>query len=937
VDEFETSVHRVYPSAPVVGQTISHYRLTAELGAGGMGVVYRADDLRLGRQVAIKLLPPGAVADPLALERFRREARAASALSHRHICTIHDIDEYDGRPFIVMEALEGETLQKRIGEKRPSLNSLLNVMVQVVEGLEAAHAKGIVHRDIKPSNIFVTDTGEVKILDFGLAKIAMARVDDVDSSDPTVTSPAVLKTRTGLTMGTISFMSPEQVRGDEVDARTDIFSCGVVMYEMATGMLPFRAATIGLIFDAILHKRPEPASSLNPELPAELDRILDKALEKDRDERYQSVRDLRAALVRLQRDMGFDGSHDAPSPRTWRARRRIVAATIALALAAVVIVGYFGWNARKPAAPNGPRALSRVTFEDGLQAQPTWSPDGRFIAYASDQGGNVDIWVQPLAGGRAIQITTNPAADWQPAWSPDGNQLAFRSEREGGGIFVAPAFGGHERRLTTFGTLPQWTPDGSRLLFIVRPALPNATVFNNFPVYSVGVNDAAPPKRILEDVLAKFHGIGSMALHPDGKRILVRGIHESEAARGGLGYWVVSLSSEIAPVNVSPAVLAGLRDNQVVPFDFRWSPSGDAIYFAGGTRGGVVNLWKVKVDRSTLEWVSGPERLTTGIGPDGDLAPSPDGSKVAFVTRSETVRAWALPFDAVKRRVTGEGQPVTRLTERSMFDLSADGRWLVSTVARQGKPMMELWSRSLETGAETMIGESPSYFAPRLSRDGAFVAYRTIRPPPKFALILCWMKRDGGEEHTMPAGFRNPYDWSPDAARILHTCPDSNPPSICVSPRDATGNANTRTVVADQDHALFQGRFSPDGKWIAFNAQSIKSERTSLLGVVRAAGGKWTALTDASLWVDKPRWAPDGRTIYFISNRQGGFFDVWGLPFDPVTGRPAGEQFQVTHTGSPGRSILADAGSEIGVSTTRLVVPIRESKGSVWLLDGVSR
>ena len=237
---------------PVVGQTISHYRVTAELGAGGMGVVYRAEDLRLGRQVAIKFLPPSAAADPIALERFRREARAASALNHRHICTIHEIDEHAGRPFIVMEALEGETLQRRIGEKRASLDSVLNVMVQVAEGLEAAHAKGIVHRDIKPSNIFVTTAGEVKILDFGLAKIAPSGLDAADSSGPTVTSPGVLRTSAGETMGTISFMSPEQVRGDELDARTDIFSCGVVMYEMATGVLPFRAATIGLIFDAHL-------------------------------------------------------------------------------------------------------------------------------------------------------------------------------------------------------------------------------------------------------------------------------------------------------------------------------------------------------------------------------------------------------------------------------------------------------------------------------------------------------------------------------------------------------------------------------------------------------------------------------------------------------------------------------------------------------------
>jgi eukaryotic-like serine/threonine-protein kinase len=927
----EPQARRVYPSASVVGQTISHYRVTAELGAGGMGIIYRAEDLRLGRQVAIKFLPSTAAADPIVLERFRREARAASALNHRHICTIYEIDEHAGRPFIVMEALEGETLQRRIGEKRASLDSVLKVMVQVAEALEAAHAKGVVHRDIKPSNIFVTTAGEVKILDFGLAKIAPSGLDAADSSGSTVTSPSLLKTSAGETMGTISFMSPEQVRGDELDGRTDIFSCGVVLYEMATGVLPFRAATTGLIFDSILNKQPPPASSLNPAMPAELDRILDKALEKDRDLRYQNACDLRTDLARLRRDSGSAGSHVPQSRPPSRARRPIVVAIAALGLAAVAIGGYVIWKARAPAGSSAQRSLSRVTSEDGLQAQPTWSPDGRFIAYTSDQSGNFDIWVQPVAGGRAVQVTTDPAADWQPAWSPDGSSLAFRSEREGGGIFLTPVFGGRERRLTTFGFLPQWTADGSQLLIVVRPVVQNAA--RVVPaVYLVSL-DGSDPKRILQDALAKFRSIGPIALHPDGKRITFLGGTGSVG-----GFWTVPLAGGVAArVNVSPTVLANMKESQFGPVDFRWAPAGDAMYIESEASG-VVNRWRVGVDRSTLEWVSGPERLTTGIGIDGDVAPSPDGSRLAFVTREETGRVWALPFDAASRRVTGEGQPVTRSSQLTPFDLSADGRWLVSIVARQGKETMELWSRSLETGAEAMIGESPSYFASRLSRDGAFVAYRTVRMIPKPELRLSWMPRAGGAEHTMPPGFRNPFDWSADAARILHTCPDpKGPPSICESPRDATSTANTRTVVADPNHSMYQGRFSPDGKWITFNAQSLKNVGTSLLGVVPAAGGKWTALTDDRLWVDKPRWAPDGRTIYFISNRQGGFFDVWGLPFDPVSGGAAGKEFRVTRTESPGRTLASDAGAELGVSSTWLVVPIVESKGSVWLLDRVSR
>jgi Tol biopolymer transport system component len=326
------------------------------------------------------------------------------------------------------------------------------------------------------------------------------------------------------------------------------------------------------------------------------------------------------------------------------------------------------------------------------------------------------------------------------------------------------------------------------------------------------------------------------------------------------------------------------------------------------------------------------------VGRDGDASPSPDGRKLAFVTRAETGRVWAFPFDPVTRRATAEGQAVTKPSLLTAFDLSADGRWLVSVVARQGKDTWELWSRSLETGTETMLGEAPGYFAPRLSRDGALVAYRNLRGTSVREQRLSWIPRAGGTEHTLAQGIRNPWDWSPDGSRILHNCPDGKaPPAICLSPREATTTAETKIIVADPDHAIFQGRFSPDGRWVIFNAQSLKTAGTSVLGIVPATGGNWTRLTDATLWADKPRWSADGRTIYFISNRNGAFFDVWGLPFNPDTGRAAGEEFRVTHHESPGRTIAAAGGSELGVSDRWLLVPIVESKGSVWLLDGISQ
>jgi len=563
------------------------------------------------------------------------------------------------------------------------------------------------------------------------------------------------------------------------------------------------------------------------------------------------------------------------------------------------------------------------------------------IAYSADRGNNFDIFVQPVGEGNPVRVTTSPAHDWQPDWAPEGNLLVFRSERDGGGLFVVPVLGGNERKVAAFGYHPRWSPDGTQILFyssILRNSI------GEIPKVYVAGLDGKPPREMLTGFLPEF-GSPRVAWHPDGERLSLWGRHRQQ----GWGFWTMPLAGG-APIKseLAPQVQAQLKEAGVSFTDFLWSSSGRALYFEGVSRS-VRNLWRVEVDPQSLGWMAGPERLTTGTGLDTELALSADGKKLAFTARTERTRLWSLPFDASAGRLKGTGQPVTTPgLDVSYPDLSPDGQKLVFQAQRAGRE--ELWEKSLRDGRETLLmaADGVSRANPCWSRDGLRVAYRRFRPPtPEGAQLeraIALVEAGGGEEQLLttpglPADV--PWDWSSDGQWILGGS-DRQPSGrrlICLFPLQAAPHAERqmRVVTSHPTENLYQARFSPDNRWVSFIAAKAIEAGISTIYVVPATGGEWRRITEGKYFDDKPRWAPSGQTLYFISNRTG-FFNVWGIRFDPAAGEAVGEAFRVTAFESPGQMILPNVRIlELALAADRLVLPIMEVSGGIWILEDVEQ
>src|SRR5712692_6105111 len=894
------------------GTKLGPYEILSPLGVGGMGEVYRARDLTLGREVAVKILHPSTLHDPDHLRRFRQEAQAAASLNHPNILAIYYVGEHDDTPYIVSELLEGESLRDRLRAGTLPVRKSMECALQIADGLAAAHEKGIIHRDLKPENIFLTKDSRAKILDFGLAKLICPEETSGDSHGLTQT----LGSAPGVVLGTVAYMSPEQVRGKRLDSRSDIFSFGLILYEMLSGKNTFLRGTTADTMSAILKEDPpELISSVGAVSPA-LDRVVRRCLEKDPSDRFQSVRDLGFALQAITGSGATTNSSAAEISPLPAQRVRPSLRILALVAAGCFFVGGAAtWLALRVGRSKLADAMmvtqvSRLTHEPGLTEWPTWSPDGTLLAFSSNRSGNYEIYVRRIEGGQEVNITNDPAQNIQPNFSPDGNSIAFVSTRAsrtgliktappsgfefrtiGGDIWVAPALGGPARRLAQDGNYPVWSLDGKKIAYV--------SGFENHRSILEVPDEGGAPQPVLSTADSRWEIIRLLySLHgrwflfeTDDRRLFLM------SASGGAPKEILQGSS--------PA----------------WDPSDAHLYYTTPEKLGGTGVQSVEIDESNGKILGPAHSLGLMTGILGDLAISRNGRQLVVSERQESLNLTRLPL------VSGGGTPAgpeEQLSPGEVRDhypaFSPDGRRIAFGDNRLRNE--EVWILDLATRhrerlrlPQAHLGVNIPFWSPdgrqlavtRFQPDGSgslwiaavdgSIAEQVVAPKPSLRGapfspggrdLLYIYNKDGflqlfrmdvasRQGHQLTFSASDKYDpiWSPDGQWCVYSSNQGGNVQIW---RIATAGGEEQRLTTGNDR-IRHISFSPDGRWIYLQPNHLNIYRMPSGGGPRE---QVTKFPESGLFIEEPKLSPDGRWLAYCRNNGGSSLWLLQLGDNPI-------------------------------------------------------
>lgn len=887
------------------GEKIAHYTIRYLLGEGGMGKVYRTEDTKLQRDVALKVLPAEMSSNQAYIKRFLREARAAASLDHPNICTIHEVGEDRGISYIAMQYIEGETLDARMKRGEPTIDEVLSISIQVTDALSAAHARNIIHRDIKPSNLMLTKRGDVKVLDFGLARV-LASSSEVSTQAETQSA----LTHSGLIVGTVPYMSPEQARGQEVDARSDIWSLGVVLYELITQLKPFKGESNTDTLVAIVGKDPAPPTRHDFAVPTELQRITGKMLRKNREERYQTAKDLlidlQALRKQLEVDAGSAGVKSNSQTKSGEAVRyaftkgRILIASLVVLLIVTALFVYTRGR-RKSGANETPglHGVTQVTTWPGLDIYPSLAPDGNAIVYSSDHNGSFEIYVRPItAGARETQVTNDGQANFQPAWSPDGQHIAYYSKRRGG-IWIVPASGGNAKQISQFGSSPAWSHDGTLLAFQsdpltslgaqAAPSQPPSTI------WVVSANGNAEPTQVTQ-VGQPPGGHGAPSWSPDGKHLAI-----CASDFGSSSIWTVARDGSSAKKIVNYG------------YDPVYAPDGESIFYTT-----LSGIWKVRI-LTTGAPTGEPIQLSSSSSERiRNFAISADGKKAVYSALFTDSNLWSVQLSLTSSAATG---PPTSLTQDRAFRnsvpvFSPDGKRIAFNTQKTNRERAEgdIWIMDANgknpKQATTEGGGLVSWFPG--GEQLAFLSYRNPR--------TAWsVNLQTGQDKPLSLDFGEDVNYmrlSRDGTQILFNSKRSGTTNIS---KITVNGGEPKQLTFDREMIGF-GCWSPDGKTIGVQ---IKRGEDTNIGVMPSDGGAITQLTfdKGQSWLSG--FSPDGDKLIFAGFRDG-LWNIWWVS------RSTREQKKLTNYTSLNGFVRYPTWSPLG---NQIAYEYAQTTGNIWVAE----